>query len=178
MGSPEEDDQAYSDEKPQHAVTVSDFLIARYPVTRKHYRQVTRQRASEWRWYDVIPRLPANHVSWFDAVAFCNALSEQQGFRPCYVMEGEQVTWDQTADGYRLPTEAEWEYAARAGTGTRWFCGDEPTALGRYAWYAENSWRRLHPVGKKMPNPWGLYDIAGNVYEWCWDWSRSFAVSR
>ena len=130
MGSPEEDDQAYDPETPQHAVTVLDFLMARYPVTRKHYRQVTGQRASEWRWYEVNPRLPANYVSWFDAVAFCNALSEQQGLRPCDIVEGDQVPWGQTADGYRLPTQAEWEYAARAGTKTRWFCGDEPTELG------------------------------------------------
>ena len=102
-------------------------------------------------------------MSWFEAVQFCNALSAQQGLQPCYLIDGEQVTWDEEADGYRLPTEAEWEYAVRADTTTRWFCGDEATALGDYAWYAENASRRVQPVGQKAPNPWGLYDMAGNV---------------
>jgi formylglycine-generating enzyme required for sulfatase activity len=176
MGATAEDDEpTYENERPRHQVTVSDFLIARIPVTRKQYRQVTRQRASQWRWYEVNPRLPATGVSWFDAVRFCNDLSEEQGLQPCYDIAGDQVTWMHDADGYRLPTEAEWEYAARAGTATRWFCGDTPTELGRYAWYSENSKHHLHAVGKKAPNPWGLYDMVGNVWEWCWDWYDEYA---
>ena len=192
MGSAEDDAQAYSEEHPQHCVTVSDFLMARYPVTRMQYQEITGQCPAEWGWdiqgrrtqlwYIVFrqrslqslweePRSPANYVSWFEAVQFCNALSAQQGLQPCYLIDGEQVTWDEEADGYRLPTEAEWEYAVRADTITQWFCGDEATALARYAWFNEDlSTGRPHPVGQKEPNPWGLYDMAGNVWEWCWDW--------
>jgi formylglycine-generating enzyme required for sulfatase activity len=121
--------------------------------------------------------LPANEVSWLDAIAFCNALSERQGLTACYQMDNNTVTWNHRADGYRLPTEAEWEYAVRAGTETRWFCGEEPTALARYAWFDESVSGRVHPVGGKAPNPWGLYDMVGNVWEWCWDWYGDYAVA-
>jgi formylglycine-generating enzyme required for sulfatase activity len=175
MGSGANDVQAYESEKPQHAVTVSGFTVGRYPVTRRLYREVMEDCPRNWENDTDDDSLPANYVSWFDAVAFCNVLSERQGLMPCYRIDGNNVRWDHDADGYRLPTEAEWEYAARAGTATRWFCGDEPTELRQYAWFAENSANRLHPVGEKAPNPWGLYDMAGNVYEWCWDWHGEYA---
>jgi formylglycine-generating enzyme required for sulfatase activity len=91
-------------------------------------------------------------VSWHDAVAYCGWLAERTG------------------KGYRLPTEAEWEYACRAGTQTRWSFGDDEAALATHAWYNRNADRRLHPVGTKEPNPWGLRDMHGNVWEWCADW--------
>ena len=170
MGASALDDEAYDDERPQHQVTLSAFAISPYLVTRQLYRAYMADRPSEWPRYGLKARLPANFVTWFDAVAFCNALSEAAGLTPCYHMEGEQVTWNAEADGYRLPTEAEWEYACRAGTTAKWFCGDDAADLERYAWYGDNSEGRAHPVGEKAPNSWGLYDMAGNVWEWCWDW--------
>jgi formylglycine-generating enzyme required for sulfatase activity len=170
MGSAEDDEQADDNEKPRHAVTVSGFAIGRVVVTRRLYREVMAESPAAWERDRDDDLLPANHVRWFDAVAFCNRLSERQGLTSCYQIEGEQVRWEQNANGYRLPTEAEWEYAARADTTTRWFCGDEPTELERYAWFDEDlSTGHPHPVGQKEPNPWSLYDMAGNVWEWCWD---------
>jgi formylglycine-generating enzyme required for sulfatase activity len=169
MGSPDTDEQAYGDEKPQHEVTVSRFAMSRFLVTRKLYREIMGQGPSEWQRDQNDDRLPANYVSWFEAVDFCNALSQRQSLQPCYRRTGDQVEWDHHANGYRLPTEAEWEYAVRAGTTTRWFCGDEPAELGKYAWFSGNSGDRVQPVGEKEPNSWGFYDLAGNVWEWCWD---------
>ncbi len=175
MGSPESDDQAYSSEKPQHEVTVSNFAMSRYVVTRRLYREVMKETPSEWRQDQDDDRLPANYVDWFEAVKFCNALSERQGLQPCYRIEDKQVEWDREANGYRLPTEAEWEYAVRAGTTTRWFCEDKSDELQRCAWFDRNAGGRVHPVGELEPNPWGLYDLAGNVWEWCWDWYGAYS---
>ena len=109
-----------------------------------------------------------NNVSFLDAVKFCNHLSAIVGLVPCYVVERDEITWDRTADGYRLPTEAEWEYAARAETATRYFFGSEEARLGEYAWHHANA-KTIQPVHKKRPNPWGFHDLYGNVWEWCWD---------
>ena len=107
------------------------------------------------------------NVSWIDAIAFCNKLSEQEGLKPYYAL-GAVVRSGGT--GYRLPTEAEWEYACRAGSTTRYGFGDTPERLGEFAWYGGNSGGKTHRVGQKLPNDWGLYDMRGNVNEWCWDW--------
>lgn len=109
--------------------------------------------------------LPVTGVSWDGAVAFCNAASAREGRTAAY--DGER--WVAEADGYRLPTEAESEHACRAGTDTAWSFGDDEAKLGEHAWYAENSGGAVHPVATRLPNPWGLYDLHGNVWEWCGD---------
>ncbi len=109
------------------------------------------------------------NVTWDDAIAFCNRLSDREGYRRCYRRRFKRWVCDWRADGYRLPTEAEWEYACRAGTTTRYAFGDDPERLGNYAWFAENASGQVQAVGQKWPNRWGLYDMHGNVWEWCWD---------
>jgi sulfatase modifying factor 1 len=112
--------------------------------------------------------LPVTDVSWVDAVGFCNALSALEGLPPAYLIEHDcdepEVRWDKSSSGYRLPTEAEWEYACKAGT-----AGPHYAPLDAIAWYRANSDERIHPIGGKEPNSWGLYDMIGNTWEWCWD---------
>jgi sulfatase modifying factor 1 len=181
MGSdPRTDPDAGDDEQPRHRVSVSPFLMARTPVTRGQWRKVMAQTdVGEWHrpapdvWGAGDDDLPATDVSWYEAVAFCNALSAMSGRCPFYRQRGEDWLPDSDPEavrGYRLPTEAEWEFACRAGTESRWFWGDDPRGADAYAWYSGNSGFQLQPVGAKPANGFGLHDMAGNCYEWCWDW--------
>jgi len=169
MGSPDGDDMAGDDEKPQHRVRVSGLRIARTQVTAGLWREVMGGNAEPGD-----PELPAANLTWYQALDFCNRLSRRHGYRPCYRERGfgKRRGWvcDWRADGYRLPTEAEWEYGCRAGTSTRFGFGDDPAALGDHAWYAANSGRKTRPVATRRPNRWGLFDMHGNIWEWCWDW--------
>jgi formylglycine-generating enzyme required for sulfatase activity len=164
MGSDE-----YPDEKPVHQVRISAFRCMKFLVTRRLYQDMMGNDPG-WPAGAADDR-PVNNVSWYDAIDFCNRLSEREGLTPAYRRDGNNVSWDVATEGYRLLTEAEWEYACRAGTRTRYSFGDDERKLGEYAWYSENSDGIPHPVGTRQPNPWGLYDMHGNVWEWvqdCW----------
>jgi formylglycine-generating enzyme required for sulfatase activity len=167
MGSPAGERGRNSNEGPQRQVTVSSFYLGRYPVTQAEYEEIMGINPSHFKGAN----LPVEQVSWFDAIEFLNRRSVKEGLTPVYTRVGNVVVWDREANGYRLPTEAEWEFACRAGTQTPFYTG---AAVGEAGWYAGNSSARTHPVGEKLPNEWGLYDMHGNVLEWCWDWIGAY----
>ncbi|GIF65922.1 hypothetical protein Ais01nite_39570 [Asanoa ishikariensis] len=142
------------------SVAVEAFHLGAFPVTQAEYAAVTGDRPSA----ATGDRLPVETVSWLDAVRYCNLRSVAEDLTPAYAIAGEDVDWDRSADGYRLPTEAEWEHACRAGT-----TGPRYGPLDEIAWYRGNSGERIHEVGSREPNAWGLHDMLGNVWDWCWD---------
>ena len=178
MGSHDSDVYLRNNEHPQHRVIIpGNLFMGVHPVTQKQFLGLMEFNPS------IVTEnedCPADSVTWFSAIEFCNKMSEAESLHPYYTMKAVRRRANNSieqaivsivgGDGYRLPTEAEWEYACRAGSISPWCFGDQVLDVGLYAWFYDNSLMETHPVGQRKPNSWGLFDMHGNVMEWCYDW--------
>ena len=182
MGSHDSDEYLRNNEHPQHRVQITrNLFVGVYPVTQLEFLQLMEFNPSVATDNE---QCPADSVTWFSAVEFCNKMSDVEQLPHYYELKNIKrrntgsietaVVTTLGGDGYRLLTEAEWEYTCRAGSITPWCFGDQVMDVGDYAWYYDNSTMETHPVGEKKPNAWGLFDMHGNVMEWCHDWYGEF----
>lgn len=191
MGSPDTENWRSADET-QHEVTVSSFYMSAYELTQEEYVRIMGSNPSTFSG----DNLPVENVSWLDAIDFCNKKSESEGLKPVYTISENNVSWDRSANGYRLPTEAEWEYACRAGTTTPFntqtsISADEANYYGHYPYDIEQNYFSQQNLSTKpgiyrettvavdsfSPNAWGLYNMHGNVSEWVWDYYGAYDTS-
>jgi len=171
----------YSSALPVHTVYLDGFNISKYQVTQGLYQSVMGYNPGNFKGI----RQPVNNVTWYDAIEFCNKLGEREGYQPVYTISernpetgypiiSAEVTWGRNSFGYRLPTEAEWEYAAKGRYNELSSIYSGSNDIDSVAWHYGNSGGAAHAVGTKAPNRLGIYDMSGNVWEWCWDWHGEY----
>jgi formylglycine-generating enzyme required for sulfatase activity len=158
-------DRGNPDEAPAHKVKVSAFLMDKFEVTQEMFKKAQLPNPAHWQ---ESPLKPVERVRWRDAKRYCNERSMLEQLQPCYNEKTADWDCDYAANGYRLPTEAEWEYACRAGTAGS-YDFERVDKLRQYAWFSEDAEQQTHVVGQKKPNGFGIYDLYGNVSEWCED---------